>query len=76
MKIELDKERSRRMIEKIRIFMENEFDQPIGELKAGLLLEFLLNELGPSIYNQGLSDAQAFVQDRLIDLESSLRLDE
>jgi len=64
------------MIEKIRIFMENEFEQPIGDLKAGLLLEFVVNELGPSIYNQGLSDSQAFVQDKLIDLEGSLRLDE
>ena len=30
-------------------------DEEIGDLKAGLLLDFILSELGPSVYNQGLA---------------------
>lgn len=76
MKIQLDKERAKILIEKIQLYIQDEFGESIGELKAGFLLEFFINELGPSIYNQGINDAQAFIQDKLIDLESSLGLEE
>lgn len=76
MKIQLDRERTKLLTQKIQLYFEREFDETIGELKAGFILQFFINELGPAIYNQGLSDAQAFLQDKLIDLESTLALDE
>ena len=51
-----------------RYFAEN-LDQDIGDLKSGLLLEFCLKEIGPSIYNQAITDARAYFQDRVADLE-------
>jgi len=74
--MKLKKDRSKQMIEKIQSYIKDEFGESIGELKAGFLLEFFINELGPSIYNQGINDAQAFMQDKLIDLESCLCLEE
>lgn len=76
MKIVIEKERSKLMIEKVQIYVQKEFGESIGELRAGFLIEFFINELGPSIYNQGINDAQAFIQDKLIDLEGSLCLEE
>ena len=54
-----------------RLFREK-LDQEIGPLAAELLLEFFVRELGPSIYNQAVKDAQAFVQDKVMDLDGVL----
>ena len=48
-------------------FAEN-LDEPIGDLKAGLLLDFILSELGPSIYNRAIADARTFFEERTSDL--------
>ena len=53
-----------------RYFAEN-LDEEIGDLKALLLLEFILSEVGPSIYNQAITDAQAYLQEKVIDLEGT-----
>jgi uncharacterized protein (DUF2164 family) len=53
-----------------RYFLE-ELDQDIGELKSGLVLEFFLKEIAPTIYNGAIADAQTYVRDRLVDLEGA-----
>ena len=51
-------------------------NQPLGELPASLLLDFILEEIGPAIYNRAISDAQARLQLRVADLAGELYLDE
>jgi uncharacterized protein (DUF2164 family) len=41
----------------------------VGDLKARLLLEYCLEEIGPSIYNQAIADAQSYFTGRVADLE-------
>jgi uncharacterized protein (DUF2164 family) len=53
-----------------RYFLE-ELDQDIGELKAGLVLDFFLKEIAPTIYNGAIADAQTYVRDRLADLDGA-----
>lgn len=60
----------------LRQYFAANLDEEIGELKAGLLLDFILSELGPSIYNQGLADAQGFFEERCQDLAPILHRDE
>lgn len=72
MEITLNDERLKLLRDKIRRFFEKELDEPVGDLKADLILEFFVRELGPQIYNQAVEDAHAFIQDKLIDLESTL----
>jgi uncharacterized protein (DUF2164 family) len=36
-----------------------------------LLLEFFLKELGPSVYNTAIGDAQAHLQERVGDLDGT-----
>jgi len=56
-------------------FTEN-MDEPIGDLKAGLLLDFILKELGPSVYNQAIADAGLFFEERTSDLAAICYHDE
>lgn len=70
MKIELSQERKNEAITKIKNYFLNERDEEIGDLSASLLLDFFVNELGPSIYNQGLYDAIAFYQEKAEDIYS------
>lgn len=51
-----------------RYFAEN-MDDEIGDLKAGLLLDFCVREIGPAVYNQAIVDAQSYFQGRVADLE-------
>ena len=53
----------------IRRYFDEELDQDVGDLKAGLLLDFFLKEIAPTVYNGAIADAQTFVRDRLADLE-------
>lgn len=60
----------------LRDYVAANMDEEIGDLKAGLLLDFILAELGPSIYNQGLADARAFFEERSNDLAAVFYRDE
>ena len=57
-----------------RYFQENL--EPIGDLPAGLLLNFILEEVGPVIYNQAIVDAQTRLTQRVADLNGELFADE
>jgi len=70
MKIELPDDSRKRAITSLRRYFAAELDQEIGDLKAGLLLDFMLQEIGPSIYNVAISDAQTYMRDRVADLEA------
>jgi uncharacterized protein (DUF2164 family) len=69
MRIQLTDERRERMLRSINKFLEEKLDQPIGDLAAERLLEFLVKELGAPVYNQAIQDARKFLQDKLDDLE-------
>ena len=73
--IELTKPQRADAIASIQRYFEENLD-PIGELPAGLLLNFFLEEVGPAVYNQAIVDAQARVQQQLSDLNGELYADE
>jgi uncharacterized protein (DUF2164 family) len=52
----------------VRYFAEH-LDEDIGDLKARLLLDYVLGEIGPSIYNQAIADARRFFEERAADLD-------
>lgn len=76
MEIKLDKERIKVLREKAQIYFRDELDESIGDLKADLIVEFFIKQIGPQIYNQAINDAYAFIQDKLIDLEGALYVPE
>ncbi len=74
--IELAKPARTAAIASLQRYFEENMPEPIGDLPAGLLLNFLLEEVGPVIYNQAIGDAQARMQQRASDLSGELYADE
>lgn len=58
-----------RAIASLRRYVDEELEQEIGDLKADLLLGYVLEELGPTIYNRAIADARAFFEERAADLD-------
>lgn len=63
MAIELDPETSERLKGSLKRYFAENLDLDIGDLKALLLLQFVLKEIGPSIYNRAIDDAQSWIQE-------------
>jgi uncharacterized protein (DUF2164 family) len=59
-------------IASLQRYFEENLPEPIGDLPAGLLLDFFLEEIGPAIYNAAISDAQTRLQTQVADLTGDL----
>jgi uncharacterized protein (DUF2164 family) len=70
--IELSKQTRGDAIASIQRYFEENMTEPIGELPASLLLNYFVEEIGPSIYNRAIADAQSRLQQRVADLEGEL----
>ena len=70
MAIKLSPETTKQLHASIKRYVAENLDQEIGDLKAGLLLDYCLKEIGPTIYNRAIADAQAYLQERVVDLSS------
>ncbi|MBF8177886.1 DUF2164 domain-containing protein [Herminiimonas contaminans] len=69
MTIKLSAETEERLIASIRRYFDVNMDESIGDLKAKLLLDYCVRELGPCIYNQAIVDAQSAMQDKVAELD-------
>jgi uncharacterized protein (DUF2164 family) len=74
--IELSKQARAAAIASIQRYFEESMTEPIGELPAGLLLNFFVEEIGPAVYNQAIRDAQERLQQRVSDLDGEIYADE
>lgn len=68
--ITLPDEARKRAAASIRQYFAEEMDLEIGDLKAGMLLDFFLSEIGPTVYNAAIADARAFFEERAADLDA------
>lgn len=74
-KVELTNQQRADAIASMQRYFEENLD-PIGDMPAGLLLNFFLEEVGPAIYNQAVADAQTRLSQRVADLNGELYADE
>jgi uncharacterized protein (DUF2164 family) len=74
--IEIPKQARTSAIASIQRYFQENMTEPIGELPAGLLLNFFVEEVGPTIYNRAIHDAQARMQQRVADLDGEIYADE
>jgi uncharacterized protein (DUF2164 family) len=68
--INVTKERHKEMLSEIKIFFLKEREEEIGDLAAGLILDFILEKIAPEIYNQGVDDSYIYIKDAAEDLLS------
>ena len=71
MAISLAQKAKKQAIQSIKRFIAENYEEEIGDLKADLLLDFFLKEIGPTVYNLAISDAQAYLQDKVVDIDGS-----
>ena len=71
MAIKLSKQTKQALMTSIKRYFAENLEEKIGDLKASLFLDFCLREVGPSIYNQAIADAQAHMQEKVTDLDGS-----
>ena len=69
MAIELNKDAQTALIASIQRFFKENLELPIGNMQARSLLDYVLKEVGPSVYNQAIADAQRQMQARVLDLD-------
>lgn len=76
MAIELSKEARKEAVASIERYFQENMEEKIGNIAAAGLLGFFLEEIGPSIYNRAVSDAQERLLARVQDLDFEVHEDE
>jgi uncharacterized protein (DUF2164 family) len=76
MAIELDKEARKEAIASIECWFQEERDERVGNIFAGALLGFFLEEIAPTVYNRAVADVQDRLRMRVDDLEIEVHEDE
>lgn len=76
MPIELPREARQSAIQSIERYFEEELGQRVGNIQAGALLNFVLQEIGPSVYNQAIREAQERLLARVQELDIDCHEDE
>lgn len=76
MSIELGKEAKAQAVASIERYFRENMEEPIGNVAAGGLLGFILEEIGPSIYNKAVLDVQERLQARISELDLDVHEEE
>jgi uncharacterized protein (DUF2164 family) len=69
-RIKLTKENRDDMVSKIKYYFLKEREEELGDLASGMVLDFVIEELAPEFYNQGVYDSQKYMNERVEDLLS------
>jgi uncharacterized protein (DUF2164 family) len=76
MTIELTREDRSQAIASIERYFRENMEEKIGNVAAGGLLGFFLEEIGPAIYNKAVADVQEKLQARISELDFEVHEDE
>lgn len=67
-KLKITKEARTKAVSAIQSYFLMERDEEIGNLQAELLLDFILDKIGPMIYDQAIADAHALLLQQVDEL--------
>ena len=76
MPIALTPEMRKEAIASIERYFREHMDERIGNIAAGALLGYFLEELGPLVYNKAVADVQERLQARVTELDIEVHEDE
>jgi uncharacterized protein (DUF2164 family) len=76
MEIKLKKNVEEQLVGSLRRYWKQEEGEDLGELRAQTFLKFILEEVGPSVYNQAIEDAQSYMQEKATEMEISCYAEE
>lgn len=66
--VELSSQQKERLVGKVKTYFDEELRQDIGGFEAEFLIDFFTRELGASLYNRGLFDAQQVFNEKMDEL--------
>lgn len=69
MHIRLTEERRHALAAALQEFCSGAFEEELSDYRAERLVEFFVQQLGPTVYNQAIQDARGFVLEKLEDLD-------
>ncbi len=69
MRIKLSDERKQSIADELKAFFQREFDEEISEFRALEIIDFMLKKIGPSQYNQAVSDVRKYMTEKIEDLD-------
>ena len=76
MTIEISKEARKEAIASIERYFQENMEERIGNIAAGALLGFILEEIGPLVYNQAVAEVQERLQSRISEIDIEIHEDE
>ena len=76
MTIEISKEARKEAITSIERYFQENMEERIGNIAAGALLGFFLEEIGPLVYNKAVADVQERLQSRISEIDIEVHEDE
>ncbi|MFZ6819934.1 DUF2164 domain-containing protein [Undibacterium sp. Ji22W] len=76
MAIQLKSDIRKQAITSLQRYFDLNMEEKLGNLQAESLLDYLLEEIGPSIYNQAVNDAQNHLQTRVQELDIDVHAEE
>lgn len=72
MNMKLQREQKQALVERVQQYFELERAETIGSIAAEQLLDYMMAELGPYVYNQAIQDARKTVNERMQAIEDEL----
>ncbi len=75
MAIEISKQDRQQAIESLMRYAAENLDERMGNVAAGALLGFFLEEIGPLIYNQAVAEVQERLLARVQELDLEVQQD-
>lgn len=60
------------LVQKLKNYFYSELEFEIGQFDCEFLLDFISKEMGAYYYNQGLSDAQVIISNKLEDIQHAI----
>lgn len=75
MSIDIAKEDRTQAISSIERYFRENMDEKIGNIAAGALLGFFLEEIGPLVYNKAVADVQERLQARISEVDIEIHED-
>jgi uncharacterized protein (DUF2164 family) len=76
MTIEISKEARKEAITSIERYFQENMEERIGNIAAGALLGFFLEEIGPLVYNKAVTEVQERLQSRISEIDIEVHEDE
>lgn len=70
--LKLPREEKLQLVHRVQRYYETERGETIGELGAEQLVDYMIAELAPYLYNAGIADARGAFQEKMNQLDDEL----